>query len=128
MSKLNELLNTIVEEFECEAVESNEFAYYYAENKICYTLESNEEVDSVFLALVRANGLDERVGAFVISFFHELGHNETIDEIEEEFEGDKDSLSLEEYFNLEEEWIATEWAIDYCNSHIDIVEQIQALL
>lgn len=125
MKKLVEVLNTIANEFECDVEVGNEFAYYYAESLIVVDPTDN---DDTFLAFARANGLDTRVGSFVISFFHELGHNETIDDVEEEFEGDKDTLTTEEYFNLEEEWLATEWAIDYCNSHIDIVEQIQTLL
>ena len=123
-SALLATLNDIASEYECEVVESNEFAYYYEDNLIAVNLN---DTDEAFLNFARANGLDERVSSFTISFLHELGHNETIDYCEE-YEGDKDSLSLEEYFNLEEEYEATMWAIDYCEEHKDIVERIEALL
>ena len=121
---LVKLLNKIANEFECEVVESNEFAYYYAESKICVT-DTKSDFDNEFLSLARENGLNEEVSAFVISFFHELGHNETIDDVEEEYEGNKNDLTMEEYFYLEEEFLATEWAIDFCNENMDIVKKIQ---
>lgn len=120
-------LNKIANEFECEVVESNEFAYYYAENKICVT-NAKSATDDEFMALAKANGLNKDVDIFTISFFHELGHNETIDDVEEEFDGNKDSLTMEEYFYLEEEFLATEWAIDFCNENMDIVKKIQKML
>ena len=120
-------LNKIANEFECEVVESNEFAYYYAENKICVT-SAKSAIDDEFMALARANGLNKDVDIFTISFFHELGHNETIDDVEEEFDGNKDSLTMEEYFYLEEEFLATEWAIDFCNENMDIEKKIQKML
>ena len=121
------LLNRIANEFECEVVESNEFAYYYEENMICVTDEKSD-FDEKFLELARKEGLNEEVGCFAISFFHELGHNETIDDVEEEFDGNKDEFTMEEYFYLEEEYLATEWAIDYCNENLDLVKKIQKML
>lgn len=124
MTRLETLLNDIANEFECEVEIGNEFAYYYKENKI---VVNPTDTDETFLALARENGLNEEVSNFVISFFHELGHNETIDFVEE-YEGDKEALSIEEYFYLEEEFEATMWAIDFCNNHLDIIEEIEHLL
>jgi len=125
---LEKLLNELVEEFDCQVKESNEFAYYYAQSLVCFTREKDAVNDKAFLEFARANGLNEKVDAFTISFFHEVGHNETIDDVEEEFDGDKNALTLEQYFNLEEEWLATEWAIDFCNNNIEVVEKIQQFL
>lgn len=122
MKNLIKLLNNIASEFECEVVIGDEFAYYYEENKI---VVNPTDTDEEFVALARENGLNEEVSNFVISFFHELGHNETIDFIEEEYEGDKDALTMEEYFYLDEEYEATMWAIDFCNSNMDIVREIE---
>ena len=121
MKNLIEALNNIANEFECEVVIGNEFAYYYEESKIVVNLA---DTDEEFLALARENGLNEEVSNFVISFFHELGHNETIDFVEE-YEEDKDTLTMEEYFYLEEEYEATMWAIDFCNNNMDIVKEIE---
>ena len=124
MTDLLKELNKIANRYECEVVEGNEFAYYYEENLIVVDLNDKDEA---FLNFARENGLNEKVSAFTISFLHELGHNETIDFVEE-YEGDKESLSLNEYFNLEEEFEATMWAIDFCEEHKKIVEKIEKLL
>lgn len=121
-NELERTLNTIAHEFECDAVIGNEFAYYYEENLV---VVDPFDTDERFLELARENGLNEEVSNFVISFFHELGHNETMDFIEEEYEGDKNALTMEEYFYLEEEYEATMWAIDFCNNNMDIVKEIE---
>lgn len=120
-NELERTLNTIAHEFECDAVIGNEFAYYYEENLI---VVDPFDKDEAFLNFARKNGLNETVSSFVISFFHELGHNETIDFVEE-YDGDKNALSAEEYFNLEEEFEATAWAIDFCNEHLELVKEIE---
>lgn len=120
-AELERTINTIAHEFECDAVIGNEFAYYYEENLV---VVDPFDKDETFLALARENGLNENVSAFTISFFHEIGHNETIDFVEE-YEGDKNALTMEEYFYLEEEYEATMWAIDFCNNNMDIVEKIE---
>ena len=124
MTDLLSELNKIAKEYECEVVEGNEFAYYYEESLI--VVDFNDK-DEAFLNFARKNGLNKEVSAFTISFLHELGHNETIDFVEE-YEGDKENLSLEEYFNLEEEFEATMWAIEYCNEHKSVIDKIERLL
>ena len=124
MTDLLSELNKIANEYECEVVEGNEFAYYYEESLIVVDLNDKDEA---FLNFARKNGLNKKVSAFTVSFLHELGHNETIDFVEE-YEGDKENLSLEEYFNLEEEFEATMWAIEYCNEHKNIIDKIERLL
>jgi hypothetical protein len=76
MKNFIEALNNIANEFECEVVIGNEFAYYYEESLI---VVDPTDTDEEFLTLARENGLYEEVSSFVISFFHELGHNETLD-------------------------------------------------
>lgn len=121
MKNLLKVLNNIANEYECEVVIGNEFAYYYDENTI---VVNPADTDETFLALAKENGLNEEVSSFVISFFHELGHNETVDFCEE-YEGNKDALTMEEYFYVEEEYEATMWAIDFCNNNMDIVKKIE---
>lgn len=124
MTDLLKELNRIASEYECEVIEGNEFAYYYEESII--VVDFNDK-DETFRDFARTLGLDKSVSAFTISFLHELGHNETIDFVEE-YKGDKDKLSLDDYFNLEEEIEATQWAIDYCNEHKNIIKRIERLL
>ena len=124
MKELERTLNNIAHEFECDATIGNEFAYYYEENLV---VVDPFDTDDRLLKFAKENGLETEMSAFTISFFHELGHNETIDFVEE-YEGDKDSLTWEEYFNLEEEFEATMWAIDFCNNNKEIVEKIEKVL
>lgn len=121
MTKLERTLNKIANEFECDVVIGNEFAYYYEENLV---VVDPFDKDEAFLNFARKNGLNETVSSFVISFLHELGHNETIDFVEE-YDGDKNALSAEEYFSLEEEFEATTWAIDFCNENLELVKEIE---
>lgn len=120
-NELERLLNDIANEYECDVVIGNEFAYYYDESLI---VVDPTDKDEEFLELARENGLNNEVSSFTISFFHELGHNETLDFCEE-YEGDKNALTMKEYFYLEEELEATMWAIDFCNNNMDIVKEIE---
>ena len=121
MKKLAKVLNRIAKEFDCKVEIGEEFAYYYFDETI---VVNPTDTDERFLDFARRHGLNEKVSSFVISFFHELGHNETLDLVEE-YEGDKNALTFEEYFNIEEEFEATMWAIDFCNNNMDIVEEIE---
>lgn len=73
-----------------------------------------------------------RINKNIWQALHEIGHYYTLDFIEEDedetFERavcsliDKDTAESNEqiqdiYFNLEKEWQATEWAVDYANYH-----------
>ena len=112
--------------FECEVKCDTDFAYYYADSLITYALVVSERMDNLFLDFANRHGLKVDCGIFLLSFFHELGHNETMDELEDDefYNGDKNKLEPEEYFNLTEEIVATEWAIDYINNHADEVERL----
>ena len=71
-------------------------------------------------------------------FFHELGHYETFDIVEDdEYENDyfcKVALNMKEnrtredyfaYYDLEMEWMATAWAIKYIQLHSDEVRALE---
>ena len=55
MKNLIEALNNIANEFECEVVIGNEFAYYYEESLI---VVDPTDTDEEFLTLARENGLN----------------------------------------------------------------------
>lgn len=134
-SKIDKILNTFLEDndFECSAKADTDFAYYYKESLITYSLVVSERMDRLFLAHALRKGLKVDCGIFLLSFFHELGHNETIDEIEDdeylESQTVKATLSdsdadAERYFNLVDESLATSWAISYINNNIEIVKAL----
>lgn len=120
-------------EFEVDTEVGLDFAYYYAQSKIVYSLVSTEKTDRLFMEFAKANGLEVDCGIFLLSFFHELGHHETIEELDEKIENKctkvKATLTDSEedckkYFALADEIIATEWAINYINNNVDSIREL----
>jgi len=134
-TRIDDLLNRFLadNDFECTVFADTDFAYYYASSRISYSFVVSERMDRLFLDFAKRKGLTVDCGIFLLSFFHELGHNETIDDLEDD-EMDyctdvKETLTdsdadAETYFNLIDETLATEWAIDYINNNIEIVEKL----
>jgi hypothetical protein len=106
-----------------------DFAYYHNENVIAFGLLTTERNEECF-----ANFIDDIGGyndlGFLNSFFHELGHHETYDDISDRdyeygrmvkaYLADKEELDdydLYTYFNLPIERAATEWGVAYINDH-----------
>lgn len=120
-------------DFDCTAEMGTDFAYYWEEEIITYSLIVSERMDNLFLDFARKNGLQVDCGIFLLSFFHELGHHLTIDDLEEEEEEEceaiKDTLTDSDadcykYFSLLDEWLATSWAIDYINNNTNTIKQL----
>lgn len=130
----NVLDNYLMEnDFEVTTEIGLDFEYYYAESKIVYSLVTTEKTDRLFKEFAKANGLKVDCGIFLLSFFHELGHNETIDYIDQKTEKRcskiKKGLTTSEkdciiYFNLEDEKIATDWAINYINNNTEKIKKL----
>ena len=106
-----------------------DFGYYHNENVIAFGLLTTEKNDECFSNFVSDLGGYDGLG-FLYSFFHELGHHETYDDISDRdyeygrmvkaYLADKEELDeydLYTYFNLPIERAATEWAIAYINDH-----------
>lgn len=106
-----------------------DFGYYHNENVIAFGLLTTERNEVCF-----ANFIDDIGGyndlGFLNSFFHELGHHETYDDISDRdyeygrmvkaYLADKEELNdydLYTYFNLPIERTATEWGVAYMNDH-----------
>ena len=127
-SKIDFVLNNWLaqNDFECTVEMGTDFAYWYNESVITYALVVSERMNRLFLDFAKRQGLEVDCGIFLLSFFHELGHNKTMDLIDDdEYEeaqaikktlGDTDE-DCETYFNLVDEYEATMWAIDYINNH-----------
>lgn len=127
-SNIDKVINTFFEEegFEVTATLGTDFAYWYADSYINYALVVSERMDNLFLAYAKELGLKVDCGIFLLSLFHELGHHETMDLLEDEdfYQGDKNSLDADSYFRLTEETEATQWAIDFINSNVEKVEKL----
>lgn len=135
-TEITNILDNYLEEneFECSTEIGLDFAYYYAESKIVYSLVTTEKTDRLFMEFAKANGLKVDCGIFLFSFFHELGHNETIDFLDDKVEKKcrkiKETLredneeDCKKYFSLADEKEATMWAVDYINNNIEKIEKL----
>ena len=137
--KLNKAILAEVAPFGIQSAKlSDEYAYYYEDESISYKLDCGAVEDEWFNEF-----LEERFGykckgsaeSFVLSILHEVGHHKANDEIEgaildfcntekeridrEMQDADEDySKVLEwQYFNLPDEIMATQWAVNYAKSH-----------
>lgn len=137
--KLNKAILAEVAPFGIQSAKlSNEYAYYYEDESISYKLDCGAVEDEWFNEF-----LEERFGyecknsaeSFVLSILHEVGHHKANDEIEgaildfcntekeridrEMQDADSEqSKALEwQYFNLPDEIMATQWAVNYAKEH-----------
>lgn len=137
---ISEILNDYLSEhnFDCYAELGTDFAYWDGESKITYALVTPTQQDEWFKEYAESVGLEYDCGNFVLSFFHELGHEETnyiIDEDEEqEIMEEKDRMCADcgfsdrekamYYFQLPDEKLATQWAVEYINSNYDDIKEL----
>lgn len=133
MMTLNERLSNFLADYECVAVEADEFSYEYATNTIYYTTKSVEG-EKEFLASVERLNPTVKLSAFVWSILHELGHNETLDFISDRIikadERTKRAIAngkvdASKYYDLTVEREATEWAVDFANNNYELVKGLE---
>ena len=122
------------EGFEVEVDYDIDFGYVYSSSTIYYSFLIPDKSGEYLMEFAKQHGLQYDCGSFVLSLFHELGHNETMDFLDEQEEEEslriKKTLSTSKednfiYFNLPDEIVATEWAIDYINNN---KQKIQSLI
>lgn len=139
-SEIDNILNKFLVEndFDCYAELGEDFAYYDAKSLITYALIIPVDNDKWFFEYATSLGLKYDCGNFILSFFHEIGHSETLhlleDEEEEEIWKVKNNLTFEEfekskekaniYFDLPDEKLATQWAVDYINENVGKVREL----
>lgn len=136
IKKLNKAISNQLKPFGIEKAKlDDEFALCFENNKVHYKLAYNE-VDEWFNACVKEIFGYEVEYTFIISLLHEIGHLNTIDTLtDKEYNRclkqkeriakglDKANTPEEEkrlnyfYFLLEDEYRATEWAINYAKKH-----------
>lgn len=118
-----------------KAVLDNEYSYIFDSETVTYKITENENEDAWFVEFIK-----ERFGynikyPFVLSLLHEVGHHKTYDDLGEmitdfcENEKARIAMDMEEanaeqskvlewqYFNLPDEIMATQWAVNYAKAH-----------
>jgi hypothetical protein len=131
INEINDILNRFLEPFDCTADIGEDFCYWDAHNLINYALVVSTNSDIWFQEFAHALMPDLKCDTFLLSLMHELGHHETLDEIDDDTydycRRVKDEINATnsqntkennfKYFNLPDEIIATEWGLNYMMQH-----------
>lgn len=136
VKKLNKSISKSMYPFGINAtILQDEFAFYFDNNMITFKL-TEDNSDEYFSHFVKQRFNFETDYNFILSLLHEVGHYKANDEIygdiynfcikekkriKEEIEKSEkvsDIIKLSyEYFNLPDEIMATQWAINYMRKH-----------
>lgn len=141
--KLNKAISATLEPFEIEgATLSDEYSYDYESASVTYKITENTLEDIWFAEFIKERfDYDVRL-PFVISMLHEVGHHKANDEIEgaildfclvekKRIEEEMETADTErskilewQYFNLPDEIMATQWAVNFAKQHPATVEKM----
>lgn len=129
--RIFEAFNDWLRKYEFAArVESLEldFGFYRSENSIAISFTVSEDADTHWRSWTKSLGFPPELDLFWTSFLHELGHSETI------YEMDKQTLdecalieifgTIQEYLEMPREIAATLWARDFCVQNPEAVHEL----
>ena len=128
INEVTEIINQFLEPFECTAELSTDFEYFYLDNVIGYTFFNIQQDSKDFSASVERLHPNLNCDIFLWSLLHELGHCETMDDLTDEEYAEskliKDQIGKSEmdklaYYDCPDEKYATEWAVEYANTHVN---------
>lgn len=127
---INKTINTFISQFgEYSCRMGSDFCVYLNENVIEWTLIYVEKGGEAFYNnFIKRFPLAQKLNLFTLSLLHELGHLETEDEIIEDKKEFDTNISDEEYFNLYNEVIATDWAGEWIETHLQEAENLNKKL
>jgi len=147
VTELNKIINDFVKPFDCTASFSLDFAYYYTNNNITYSLVTTPKANHFFKKNLIDNYkfymVKDDVDMFIFSLLHELGHHHTMDDIsntkwkvlkfkhwliEKLYRLTNANYIYNKYFTLEDEWLATKWACNYWKTHINDIKKLKKVL
>lgn len=133
--KLNKAVSTELKPFGISKAKlSDDYSYIFADESVTYKILEDDLADKFFNDFIKERfGIDTTYyGSFVISLLHEVGHHKANDEIEgaiydfcmsekeriaeelAEVETEEKAKALEyQYFNLPDEIMATQWAVNW---------------
>ena len=118
--------------------DADDFCWYGCSNTIEYSVRAADKHLRLWSQLLDSLGLNAIIDPFYSAFLHEVGHSITYwdfteEEIEEYYETlesmDEEPDSFVEditwtYFHLPMEIVATEWMVNYINSHFEAVKEL----
>ena len=99
----------------------NEFFWNFDKDLVSYSFVHAEQFERDFAEVCYDLGLQYEIDVFWLSFFHELGHGQTFQDITDDEIWEADFLSGFDYYYCQREVVATQWAVNFVNNHFDLV-------
>ena len=143
LKKLNKAITAQIKPFGIKKAKCGaEYAYYFDKNKITFKITEGTVEDDWFLEFVNKR-FKLQTDSFLLSILHEIGHSKTGDEIngalydfclaekeriskEMQTANAKKSKKLEfQYFNLPDEIMATQWAVNWIKENPQAAEKLK---
>jgi hypothetical protein len=131
--ELEKCITDFVAPFGLTAVLDTDFAYYYANDTVTFSIFYFGAYEDFLLDAESRFPQVNGVSPFIWSLLHEIGHHETWDELtEEEIDESmqiKESIDVDDhasrmtYYTCPDEYAATDWAGHYIETHREKVEE-----
>lgn len=127
MDKLTNVLDKFLEEFKCTSIIDTNFYCLITSNVIAVSLVVSEKNSSSFMSRVNRLYPDIHADEFLWSFLHEVGHIETINTLDDDelyfskTQKKNENITNEVYYELPDEFAATEWAANYMRENTEKV-------
>lgn len=145
-NKINKAVSAQLSSFGIsKATLSTEYSYNFDDESVTYKLTENEYEDNFFIDFIEKRFGYKSKYPFIISLLHEVGHHKANDEIEgaiyefcmaekerisDAIDNSEDLKEIEkleyEYFNLPDEIMATQWAVNWARKHPKRIEKMWA--
>ena len=118
-----------------EAILGKEYSYFFENESVSFKITENSVEDAWFIEFIKERFNYDVEFPFVLSLLHEVGHHKTYDDlgemIEEFCDTEKERINAQmvdanadttkklewQYFNLPDEIMATQWAVNYAIAH-----------
>ena len=137
LDAIKNVINDFLLPFELNCEIGTDFSYYYNDNLVEVSLVTIDRASKNFLDFVEKEFNFIHADIFLWSLLHEIGHHETLDDLDDDayelsqeikrnLQTDnniKDEVRDYIYFNLYDEYIATEWAANYMEEHYQEVKE-----
>jgi hypothetical protein len=138
VTEINNILNDFLKPFDCTVFLDTDFAYYYEDNTISYTLAVPSETATWYMEFIHNLCPELKVDFFLAALVHELGHEELLTDMDDavydycqkqkenlklSYDGDNKKINMK-YFALPDELAATTWGINYMLSHKEEVSKL----
>lgn len=144
LKKLNKRMSAQLAPFGISSAEvTNEYSYSFVDESVTFSITEGSFADICFNEFIKDRFDYKCSFPFVLYLLHEVGHHKTNDSIDDviyefcinEKSRIEDTLAIAEteelakklhyqYFNLPDEIMATQWAVNYAKTHPQKIEKM----